>query len=203
MSVIPYLVAGVGSSTIRILEKIFSISKDAQRYLNHEIGFKEATDGIVKHINIYVPLTTAKVICDAIVLSMTSKWIYDILFMIRSIFKGLLNCGLHAFQNGIALSLKHFFTALQSCSISLISTQLKHLCDTPNKAISSISIIDLCNISNGIHLFIIGTTAGLAQTIQLELMKYWLECMGIIRAVAESHNINFVKYMNRACSRQM
>ncbi|CAF5115894.1 unnamed protein product, partial [Rotaria sp. Silwood1] len=34
----------------------------------------------------------------------------------------------------------------------------------------------------------------------LKLMKYWLECMGIIGAVAESNNINFVKYMNKCYS---
>ncbi|CAF5009962.1 unnamed protein product [Rotaria sp. Silwood1] len=155
MSFVPYFVTAVGSSTLRIVEMFFfSIPKDAERYLNHEINFKEATDGIVKNIHIYVPLTTAKLICDTIVLSTISKWIYDVLIHVRYIFKGLINYGLEAFKNAIKLSLNHIFTSLRSCSIGLI----------------------------------------------LKLMKYWLECMGIIGAVAESNNINFVKYMNKCYS---
>ncbi|CAF0852913.1 unnamed protein product [Rotaria sordida] len=157
MSLVPYFVAAAGSSTLRIVEMFFSIPKDAERYLNHEINFKEATDGIVKNIHIYVPLTTAKLICDTIVLSTISKWIYDVLIHVRYIFKGLINYGLEAFKNAIKLSLNHIFTSLRSCSIGLILSQFKHIYDKHEK----------------------------------------LECMGIIRAVAESNNIDFVKYMNK------
>jgi penicillin-binding protein-related factor A (putative recombinase) len=93
--------------------------------------------------------------------------------------------------------------SLKKCSVALIVTQLKHLCDIQENGISSFSIINFCNICNHIYLLIIGTTNGLTKQIQLELMKYWLECMGIIRAIAEAHNINFVKYMNRCSSNQM
>ncbi|CAF0824580.1 unnamed protein product [Rotaria sordida] len=144
MSVVPYFVAAV----------------DAERYLNHEINFKEATDNIVQNIHIYVPLTTAKLICDTIVLSVT----------------GLINYGLEAFKNAIKLSLNHIFTSLRSCSIGLILSQFKHIYDKHEKVLLSISIIDFY------------------------LMKYLLECMGIIRAVAESNNIDFVKYMNKCYS---
>jgi hypothetical protein len=203
MSVIPLLVAAAGSSVARIVVKFLSTPKHAERYLNYEISFEEATDSIVKNIRIYVPLTTAKVICDAIVLGMTGKWIYEILSTVMSIFKGLINCGLQAFQNGIITSLNHFFTSLRDCSITLILTQFKHFYDKRRKAISPFTMNDFCNFSNSIHLIIICSTNGLTKTVQLELMQYWLECMGIIRAIAESHNINFVKYMDKFCPRKM
>ncbi|CAF3688098.1 unnamed protein product [Rotaria sordida] len=197
MSLVPYFVAAAGSSTLRIVEMFFSIPKDAERYLNHEINFKEATDGIVKNIHIYVPLTTAKLICDTIVLSTISKWIYDVLIHVRYIFKGLINYGLEAFKNAIKLSLNHIFTSLRSCSIGLILSQFKHIYDKHEKVLLSISIIDFFTMCNHIYLLIISQRNGFKKNIQLELMKYWLECMGIIRAVAESNNIDFVKYMNK------
>ncbi len=54
MSVLPYVAAGAVSSALRIVEKFLSTSSDAERYLRHEISFKEATDGIVKNIHIYI-----------------------------------------------------------------------------------------------------------------------------------------------------
>ncbi|CAF1353630.1 unnamed protein product [Rotaria sp. Silwood1] len=203
MSVVPYFFAAVGSSTLRIVEMFFSISKDAERYLNHEIDFKEATDGIVKYIRVYVPLTTAKLICDTVVLSMMSQWIYDVLIHVRWIFKGLINYGFEAFKNAIKSSLKYIFTSLQTCSISLISSQFKHIYNKREKVLSSISMTDFCTICNHIYLLIISQRSGFKKTIQLELIKYWLECMGIIRVVAESNNINFVKYMNKCYSNEI
>jgi hypothetical protein len=203
MSVLPYVAAGAVSSVLRIVEKFLSTSSDAERLLRHEISFKEATDGIVKNIHIYIPLTTTKLICDTIVISMSGKWIYNVLIHVRSIFKSLINCGFEVFQNGIKLSLNYIFTSLRNCSISLILSQFKHLYDKPKNVVSSFSINDFCYISNHIHFLIIATTNGLTKTVQLELMKYWLECMGIIRAIAESHNIDFVKYMSKYSSKEM
>ncbi|CAF4198056.1 unnamed protein product, partial [Rotaria sp. Silwood2] len=54
MSVVPYCFAAVVSSTVRIIERYLSTSQDAERFLKHEINFKEATDDIVKNIHIYV-----------------------------------------------------------------------------------------------------------------------------------------------------
>jgi hypothetical protein len=48
-------------------------------------------------MHIDIPLTTAKLICDVIILSTTGKWIYDVLINIRPIFKVLINCGIEAF----------------------------------------------------------------------------------------------------------
>ncbi len=200
---VPYFIAAAASSTIRILENFLSTSKDAQHYLNGEINLKQATDDIVKNIRIYVPLTTTKLICDAIVLSLTGKWIYDVVISVRLIFTKLINCGFYAFINGIKSSLKHIFSSLRNCSIALVLTEFEYLYQKQKKAMSSISIIDFCNICNQIYFLIIGSTNGLTKTIQLELIKYWLQCMGIIRAIAESHNINFIKYMNRPCSKKM
>jgi hypothetical protein len=150
-----------------------------------------------------MPLTTTKIICDAIILSRTVQWIYDILIDVRSIFKGLINCGFQAFQNGIISSLKCLFTSLRNCSIGLVVSQFKQLYNKPKSIMSSCSIIDFCNTCNHIYLLIVGATNDLTKTVQLELMKYWLECMGIIRAIAESHNINFVKYMNKCFTKEM
>ncbi len=195
--------AGVASSAIRVYERFQPISNDAERYLEREINFEKATDNIVKNIRIYLPLTTTKIVCDAIVLGVTGRWIYDVLIQIRLIFKGLFNCGLTAFISGIKLSFEKFLMSLQNCTVSLILTQFVNLFDRQKKFIASISIWDFCNICNQIYFLIIALTNDFKKTIQLELVKYWLECMGIIRAIAESHNINFIKYMNRSCSRRM
>lgn len=196
MSIIPYIGAAAISSTIRIIEKFLSTASDAERYLNHEIDFKQATDSIVKNIHIYIPLTTAKVICDVIFVNIYGKWIFEVLIHVGSIFKSLINCGFEAFKNGIISSLKYIFASLGNCSISLILSQFNHLGES-NEIIPSFSIIDFCHICNHIHFLIIAMSNDLTKTIQLELMKYWLECMGIVRAIAESHNIDFIKYMNK------
>lgn len=203
MLALPYIVAAGTSSLIRIGETWLPISKDAERYLKREINFEQATNNIVRKIRIYIPLTTVKIVCDAIVLSMTGQWIYDVLIHIRSIFIGLLNCGFTAFINGIKLSLEHFFNSLRNCSISLILTQFINLYDKQKKFVASISMRNFCNVCNQIYFLVLASTGDLKKIIQLELIKYWLECMGIIRAIAESLNINFVKYMNQSCSREM
>jgi hypothetical protein len=173
MSIVPYFGAAVVASALRIVENVFlSTSTTAERYSNGRISFEEATDDIVKNIRIYVPLTTTKLICDVIVMSMLGEWIYNVIIYIRTIFKGLINCGLQAFINGIKLSLNHFFTLIRSCSIGLIRNQFCHLYDKQNKVISSISMVDFCNISNSLYLSIIGSTNGLTKSVQLELMKY-------------------------------
>jgi hypothetical protein len=198
---LPYFVAAAVSGTIRVGENLLSISKDAQRYLNNEISFEQATDSIVKNKRLYTFLTTTKILSDTIVLSITGRWIFDIVKFVRSIFQNLISYGLEAFINGIKLSFEHFFLSLKNCSIPLVLSQFKYLYDKRKNSISSFSIINFCNICNQIYFLIIGKTNGFTKTIQLELTKYWLECMGIIRVVAESNNINFVKYMNQSCSR--
>jgi hypothetical protein len=203
MAAFIHLFAATASGTIRVCEKFLPISKNTELYLDGKISFKEATDDIVKNIRIYIPLTTAKTVSDLIFLNMTGQWIYEVIIHVRLIFKGLINCGLEAFKNGIKLSLEHFFLFLQKCSIGIVISQFKYLFDRQKKGISAISIIDFCNICNNIYLFINGTTNGFKKTIQLELIKYWLECMGIVRAIAEYNNINFVKYMNQCCPKDM
>jgi hypothetical protein len=195
--------AGFVSGVIRIYESLQPIGNDAERYLKDEINFEKATDDIVKNVNIYLPLTTTKLICDVVVLSVTGKWISDELIYIRSIFKSIFKCGLIAFIEGIKSFFEHLLMSLQSCSTVLILTHFANLFDKQNKFVASISMWNFCNICNQIYFLILVSTTDLKKAIQLELIKYWLECMGIIRAIAESHQINFVKYMNQSCSREM
>jgi hypothetical protein len=203
MLALPYIGAAATSSLIRICEGFLPISNNADRYMKREINFEQATDHIVKNIRMYTTLVSAKIVCDAIVLSMTGQWLFNVLIHIRSIFKSLLNCELAAFINGIKLSLEHFFVSLKNCSITLILTQFKYLYDKQKNIISSISILNFCNICNQIYFLLIASTGDLKKTIQLDIIKYWLECMGIIRAVAECLNINIIKYMNQSFSKEM
>lgn len=198
MGFFPYLFAAAGSSTTRIAERFLPIQDNAERYLDRDIDFREATDDIVRNIRVYVALTSTKLVCDVIVLSMTGQWIYNALMHIRGIFKGLFRCGLVAFIDGIKSSFDYVLLSLQSCSITMILNQFKNLLETQK---SSLSIMKFCTICNQIYYLIIAATCDLNRTIQLELTKYWLECMGIIRTIAESLNIDFVKYMARSLER--
>lgn len=195
-----YVVVGAVSGTIRMFENILPISRDAQRYINGEIDFEQATDNIIKNKKIYAPLTTIKFGCDAMIFCMTSRWIYDVVIVVRSIFKELIQFSFQAFINRIEASLSHFFLSLQNCSIVLILSQFKYLYDKQKNFVKSFSFVTFCNLCNQIYFLIIGSTFGFKKTIQIELMKYYLECMGHIRGIAEGVNIDFIKYMNKTRS---
>ncbi|CAF0884417.1 unnamed protein product [Didymodactylos carnosus] len=89
---------------------------------------------------------------------------------------------------------KHFLAAVRDASLSILTSNLHFL---RNKK-SAISLEDICNISNAIHLCIVTNAHGLSYSIQFELMKYWLEIIGIIRASAETLNIDFLCYLNNS-----
>lgn len=195
------LLAGFFSSSTRVAENYLSITNDAERYLNGEINFEQATDNVVQQIHIYPTLLAIKFGSDAIVLSMTGKWIYNVVSAISSVFRGIIQGGLSIFLNRIKLSVEHFLSSLQNCSIPLILSQFKFLYNRQKTYTSSIPLVTLCDICDHIYLLIIGGTCGFKKSIQIELMKYYLECTGIIRAIAERNNINFIKYMETARSK--
>ena len=195
MALVPYLGAAAVSSALRIAERLLPIQNNAERYLDRDIDFERATDPIVKNIRTYVSLTSVKIVCDVIVVSMTGKWIYDILMHTRSIFKNLFGCGLRAFFDGMKGSCDFILVSLSTCSISMIFNQFKGLLEMQK---TSFSFMQFCTICNQIYFLIVASTCDLSRTLRLELVKYWLECMGIVRAIAEALNINFVKYIARS-----
>ena len=199
MAFVPYLTAAAVSSSLRIAERFLPIQTNAERYLDREIDFRQATDDIVKHIRVYAAITSTKLVCDVIVLTMTGRWIYNILMHIRGVFRGLLHCGLEVFITGIQSSFDYVLLSVQSCSITMIVKQFSNFIQSQK---NSFSFLGFCTICNQIYFLLIAATCDLTRTVQLELTKYWLECMGIIRAIAESLNIDFVKYMARSYHRQ-
>lgn len=198
MTFAPYLGAAAISSALRIVERFLPIQNNSERYLDGDIDFQRATDPIVNNIRVYVSLTSVKMVCDVIVVSITGKWIYDILMHTRGIFKNLFGCGLRAFFDGMKGSFDFILVSLSTCSINAISNQFKGLLEMQK---NSFSFMQFCAICNQIYFLIVASTCDLSRTVRLELVKYWLECMGIVRAVAEALNINFVKYFARSLAK--
>lgn len=200
MALFLYLGAGVATSTARVVEKFLPIQRNAERYLDGEIDLEEATDPVVNNIRVYVSLTSVKAICDVIVVTTTGKWIFDILMHTRGIFKSLFGCGLQAFSDGMRASFDFFIVSLSTCSIRMILEQFKGFVGMHKNAFS---FMHLCFICNKIYFLIVALTCDFSRMVRLDLMKYWLECMGIVRAIAEGLNIDFVKYMARSLQKNI
>lgn len=192
MAVYVYPIAAAGSFIAR---RYFEsdINEKTEDLLAKNIDVEETTRIVSENVGYYLPMVTAKAVCDIIVASLIGRNFCYLFKKLWGILKPLFTSSLKGFIGGIEKcfcciqqSLKELFT--KGISIHTIGEKIR----------SKISISGVLEALDYTQKFISCVTTGLHRLVRFELTKYYLEIRGLLRALCEKFNINFLKYVPKA-----
>ncbi|CAF1029017.1 unnamed protein product [Adineta steineri] len=192
MAIYVYPAAAAGSFIIRAFAET-DIDGNTEKYLAKDITIDEATRIISENINYYVTIVTIKAVCDITVTSLVGRKLYSMFKSLWEILKPLLTAGLKSFINGI----KHAGKCIQE-SLKELIVKGTFFHTIGDKIRSNLSLSGVLNTLDHIHKLFVCVKNGLCHTIQFELTKYYIEIMGLIRALCDKNNVNFLKYVAKA-----
>jgi hypothetical protein len=187
-----YIVAAVGSGLIRVFGES-DINEKTTAYLAKQINVEKATRIVSKNVGYYLPMVTIKAACDLVVASGIGRGLYALFKKLWGILNPLFESSRKAFMNGI----KKSFDCIQQSARELLNkcSSFHTICD---KVFSKSSITKVIQALDYIGKIIVCATTGFCRIVQFELTKYYLEIRGLLRALCEKFNINFLKYVPKA-----
>lgn len=184
-----YIVAAAGSGLIRVFGET-DINEKTTAYLAKQINIEEATRIISENVKYYLPMVTIKAACDLVVISIIGRSLYSLFKNLWRILQPLLKSSWEAFMDGI----KKSFACIQKSARELID-KCSSFHTIRDKVCSKSSITNVIQALDYIQKIVVCAQTGFCRIVQFELTKYYLEIRGLLRALCEKFNINFLKYV--------